>query len=91
MELAEHYVSDLKEGLTEVAFRLGFSEQSSFSRAFKRWAGMSPSEYRAEIKKQTIKSHGGFKGHSQVSIKIEILVLWARSEMIGSAVDQICL
>ena len=28
------------------AFLLGFSESSAFSRAFKRWMGVTPSEYR---------------------------------------------
>ena len=32
--------------LAEVAYMVGFAEQSSFSRAFKRWAGLSPREYR---------------------------------------------
>ena len=30
----------------EIAFQTGFSEQSAFSRAFKRWTGQSPLEYR---------------------------------------------
>ncbi len=33
--------------VTEVAFTLGFGDTSSFSRAFKRWTGMVPSEYAA--------------------------------------------
>jgi len=32
--------------LTEIAFMLGFSEHSAFSRAFKRWTGYSPSAFR---------------------------------------------
>ncbi|MEL7028160.1 MAG: helix-turn-helix transcriptional regulator, partial [Pseudomonadota bacterium] len=32
--------------LSEVAFKLGYSEHSTFSRAFGRWAGMAPQDYR---------------------------------------------
>ncbi len=46
-ELADKYIRDSKLTLTEVSFLLGFSEVSSFSRAFKRWKGHSPSAARA--------------------------------------------
>ena len=32
--------------ISEIAFQTGFSEQSAFSRAFKRWTGKPPLEYR---------------------------------------------
>jgi len=34
--------------VSEVAFRLGFSHPPAFHRAFKRWYGMTPSEYRTQ-------------------------------------------
>lgn len=45
-DLAKQYVEGLNVDLTETAFLLGFSEHSSFSRAFKRWTGQSPKEIR---------------------------------------------
>ena len=33
----------------EIAFLTGFSEQSAFNRAFKRWTGLTPSQYRKNI------------------------------------------
>ena len=33
--------------IKEVAFEIGFKESSSFSKAFKQWVGVAPSEYRA--------------------------------------------
>lgn len=44
--LAEHYIMDNSLTLTEISLLLGFSEQSSFSRAFKNWTGAAPSEVR---------------------------------------------
>ena len=40
-------LADPANSLADIAFLIGFEEQSSFSRAFKRWTGVSPSEHRA--------------------------------------------
>jgi AraC-like DNA-binding protein len=45
-QLAEEYLADPKVSIAEVAFLLGFSEQSSFNRAFRRWTGESPGRWR---------------------------------------------
>ena len=34
------------QSMAEIAFQTGFSEQSAFNRAFKRWTGQSPVDYR---------------------------------------------
>ncbi|MBT5228719.1 MAG: AraC family transcriptional regulator [Methylococcales bacterium] len=46
-ELADKYILDSNLNLNEISFLLGFSEFSSFSRAFKRWTGLSPRAYRS--------------------------------------------
>lgn len=45
-ELAEQYMRQNRHSVSEIAFLLGFSEISSFSRAFRAWTGESPSHYR---------------------------------------------
>jgi len=45
-DLAQRYLREQDTSLTEIAFLLGFSESSAFSRAFRRWMGVTPSEYR---------------------------------------------
>lgn len=45
-QLATRYLADKRLGITEIAFLLGYSDQASFSNAFRGWKGMSPSEYR---------------------------------------------
>jgi AraC-like DNA-binding protein len=48
-ELAQQYIQDRTKTLTEISFLLGFSEVSSFSRAYKGWTGQPPSEARASL------------------------------------------
>ncbi len=45
-ELAIQYLEDLDNTIIDVTFLLGFSEQSAFTRAFKRRTGLNPGEYR---------------------------------------------
>ncbi len=45
-ELAEGLLRDERYSLSEIAFLTGFSEQSAFNRAFKRWIGRSPAAHR---------------------------------------------
>lgn len=44
--LAQAYVKAPNLALTEIAYLLGFSEQSAFTRAFQRWYGVAPSQLR---------------------------------------------
>jgi len=48
-DLALAYVVDPSLSLTDITFLLGFSEQSAFQRAFKRWTGKAPGEYRQAL------------------------------------------
>lgn len=45
-ELAASYVQQSALSITEITFLLGFNDTSNFTRAFKRWEGMSPTSYR---------------------------------------------
>ena len=44
-ELAEAYLDEGKHSHAQIAFLVGFSDQSNFARAFKRWTEMSPGQY----------------------------------------------
>jgi AraC-like DNA-binding protein len=46
-DLALRYLEDPQKSATDIAFLLGYSQQSAFTRAFRRWTGTSPSEYRS--------------------------------------------
>jgi AraC-like DNA-binding protein len=47
-ELASEYLGQRSLAITEVAFLLGYSTTSAFHKAFKRWMGVSATEYRGE-------------------------------------------
>ncbi len=46
LTLAKDYLRDGHLQLTEVAQMLGYSEQSAFNHAFRRWTGISPRKFR---------------------------------------------
>ena len=48
LQLAQKYLKQPTRSVLDVAYMLGFSEPSTFSRAFKRWTGKAPVEYREE-------------------------------------------
>lgn len=47
-ELAQRLLEETGYPLAQVAFLTGFSEQSAFNRAFKRWAGQTPRSFRVK-------------------------------------------
>lgn len=47
-QLAMRYLREREMAICEVAYLLGFSESSSFHRAFKRWTGVTPKEFRKQ-------------------------------------------
>ena len=48
--LAEDYLRDPRLTLPDVALLLGYSEQSAFNRAFRRWSGVTPRAWRVAAK-----------------------------------------
>jgi AraC-like DNA-binding protein len=47
-ELARDYLQQGSLSIAEIAFMLGYQEQSSFNHAFKEWTGVNPGAYRAK-------------------------------------------
>ena len=47
-QLATQYIKDDNLAISEIAYLLGFSDQANFTRAFKRWNGVSPTQFRTQ-------------------------------------------
>lgn len=52
IERAIEFMTNTKYSLTEIAYLTGFSDQSYFTRSFKKHTGSSPSEYRKKMPKK---------------------------------------
>ena len=46
-DVARQYLTDSKISIDEISFLLGYSDNSAFVKAFKRWGQLTPGEYRA--------------------------------------------
>lgn len=57
-DLAIQYMESRHNSISEITYLLGFSDTSNFARAFKRWTGMSPSEFRDSGIPQRLARHG---------------------------------
>lgn len=49
--LAVHYLQSGNSSIKEVSYTLGYNEPTAFIRAFKRWTGMTPAQYRGRDEK----------------------------------------
>ncbi|MEP4052993.1 MAG: helix-turn-helix transcriptional regulator [Litorimonas sp.] len=47
--VAQQLLRETQYSLAEIALLTGFSEQSGFTRAFRRWAGQTPRSYRLDV------------------------------------------
>ncbi|TXS92771.1 AraC family transcriptional regulator [Parahaliea maris] len=50
-DLARKYIEQNSFSFSEVAYLLGFTDTSNFSRAFRRWTGMTPSQFKDRSKR----------------------------------------
>jgi len=46
---AVYHLQCLSTPINQIAYMLGFSEPSAFNRAFKRWTGQTPGDYRRQV------------------------------------------
>jgi AraC-like DNA-binding protein len=57
-EAAQRLLANRSLAVAEVGYLLGFSEPSAFNRAFKRWLGVAPLEYRRTIEQRRSAQQG---------------------------------
>jgi transcriptional regulator GlxA family with amidase domain len=50
MHVAAGMLARSREALPEIASEVGYESEVSFSKAFRRWAGLPPGQYRRRMK-----------------------------------------
>jgi AraC-like DNA-binding protein len=58
-ELAQEHLADPRTSITEVTYLLGFSDETSFTRAFRRWTGESPGRWRRRVSGAVLEQERG--------------------------------
>lgn len=66
-DLATGHIRETTLSFGEVAFMLGFSSPGAFQRAFKRWTGETPGEYRRRAQEQRRRQGGAPGAHQGVN------------------------
>lgn len=51
-DLSKNFLKQTILSIEEISSLIGYSETNNFRRAFKKWANLSPSEYRCQVKKE---------------------------------------
>jgi len=64
-EQSRRYLDDPRLAITEIALLLGYSDQASFSNAFKSWCGCAPSEYRQRTAPDRATRHQSRNNHEE--------------------------
>ncbi|MGI9259769.1 MAG: helix-turn-helix domain-containing protein [Gammaproteobacteria bacterium] len=54
MKLAEQMLKDRSRSIASIAVLTGFANHSGFSRAFHRWKGMTPRQFRAKARREVL-------------------------------------
>ncbi|WP_396587609.1 AraC family transcriptional regulator [Bermanella sp. R86510] len=47
-DIAIYYLGDPQHSINDIALKVGFTEPSTFHRAFKKWTGVTPGDYRTD-------------------------------------------
>lgn len=66
-DAAESLLRSTDHTLADIAFLTGFSDQSAFTRAFKRWTGRTPAAFRQRPRGDQLHAESGPDGSSQFS------------------------